>query len=82
MAQPRDISLTVMLEWLANDDEVAVLRSDACYEVLVDRLKRVSKKPQLICHASRRAFLMKYIYNAFYMCYNLRDGRFGIGRVL
>ena len=44
-AQPRDISLTVMLEWLANDDEVAVLRSDARYEVLVDRLKRVSKKP-------------------------------------
>ena len=34
-----------MLEWLTNDDEAAVLRSDARYEVLVDRLKKVAKKP-------------------------------------
>ena len=34
-----------MLEWLTNDDEAAVLRSDARYEELVDRLKKVAKKP-------------------------------------
>ena len=34
-----------MLEWLENHNEVAVLRSDARYEVLVDRLKKVAKKP-------------------------------------
>ena len=34
-----------MLEWLTNDYEAAVLRSDARYEVLVDRLKKVAKKP-------------------------------------
>ena len=34
-----------MLEWLTNDDEAAVLRSDDRYEVLVDRLKKVAKKP-------------------------------------
>ncbi len=34
-----------MLNWLINDDEAAVLRSDARYEVLVDRLKKVAKKP-------------------------------------
>ena len=34
-----------MLEWLTNDDEAAVLRSDARYGVLVDRLKKVAKKP-------------------------------------
>jgi hypothetical protein len=34
-----------MLEWLTNDDEAAVLRSDTRYEVLVDRLKKVAKKP-------------------------------------
>ena len=34
-----------MLEWLENDEETAVLRSDARYEVLVDRLKKVAKKP-------------------------------------
>ena len=34
-----------MLEWLRNDDEAAVLRPDARYEVLVDRLKKVAKKP-------------------------------------
>ncbi len=33
-----------MLEWLTNDDEAAVFRSDARYEVLVDRLKKVAKK--------------------------------------
>lgn len=34
-----------MLEWLTNDDEAAVLRSDARYETLVNRLKKVAKKP-------------------------------------
>ncbi|MBQ3014445.1 MAG: helix-turn-helix domain-containing protein [Clostridia bacterium] len=34
-----------MLEWLTNDDEVAVLRSDARYEALVKRLKQVARKP-------------------------------------
>ena len=34
-----------LLEWLTNDDEASVLRSDARYEVLVDRLKKVAKKP-------------------------------------
>ena len=33
-----------MLEWVTEDDEVAVLRSDARYEPLVNRLKRVAKK--------------------------------------
>ena len=33
-----------LLEWLTNDDEASVLRSDARYEVLVDRLKKVAKK--------------------------------------
>ncbi len=34
-----------MLEWLTNDDEAAALHSDARYDVLVDRLKKVAKKP-------------------------------------
>ncbi len=34
-----------MLEWLTNDDEAAVLRSDTRYEVLVERLKKVARKP-------------------------------------
>ena len=34
-----------MLNWLTTDDETAVLRSDARYKVLVDRLKKVAKKP-------------------------------------
>ena len=34
-----------MLEWLTNDDEAAVLRTDPRYEALVDRLKSVAKKP-------------------------------------
>ena len=34
-----------MLEWLTNDDEAAVLRSDDRYEVLVDRLRNVAKRP-------------------------------------
>ena len=34
-----------MLAWLTNDDETAVLRTDARYEILVDRLKKVAKKP-------------------------------------
>jgi hypothetical protein len=34
-----------MLEWLTNDDEAAVLRSDARYEGLINRLKAVAKKP-------------------------------------
>ena len=34
-----------MLEWLTNDEEVAVMRSDARYEALVDRLKSAAKKP-------------------------------------
>ena len=36
-----------MLEWLTtdDDDEAAVLRSDARYEALVNRLKSVAKKP-------------------------------------
>ena len=34
-----------ILTWLTTDDEAAVLRSDARYEVLVGRLKKVAKKP-------------------------------------
>ena len=34
-----------MLEWLTNDDETAVLRSDARYEMLINRLKKIAKKP-------------------------------------
>ena len=34
-----------MLEWMENHYEVDVLRSDIRYEVLVDRLKKVAKKP-------------------------------------
>ncbi len=34
-----------MLDWLTTDDEVAVLRSDARYEKLIDRLRKVAKKP-------------------------------------
>ena len=33
------------LDWITTDDEVAILRADARYEVLVDRLKKVAKKP-------------------------------------
>jgi len=33
-----------MLNWLTTDDEVAALRSDARYEVIVERLKTVAKK--------------------------------------
>ncbi len=34
-----------MLNWLITDDEATVLRTDARYEALVDRLKAVAKKP-------------------------------------
>ena len=34
-----------MLEWLKNDDEAAILRSDARYEALVERLAKVAQKP-------------------------------------
>ena len=34
-----------MLNWLTTDEEAAVLRSDARYEALVERLKAVAKKP-------------------------------------
>ena len=34
-----------MLEWLTNDDETDILRSDARYKTLADRLKSVAKKP-------------------------------------
>ena len=34
-----------LLNWLTTDDEVAVLRSDPRYEILVDRLKKVARKP-------------------------------------
>ena len=34
-----------MLEWLTTDDEAAVLRTDARYEALVNRLKTVARKP-------------------------------------
>ncbi len=34
-----------MLNWLTTDDEAAVLRTDARYETLVDRLKAVARKP-------------------------------------
>ena len=34
-----------MLEWLTNDDEAAVLRSDARYVTLLTRLKNVARKP-------------------------------------
>ena len=33
------------LDWITTDDEVSVLRTDPRYEVLVDRLKAVAKKP-------------------------------------
>lgn len=34
-----------LLEWLTTDDEAVVLRSDERYEILLDRLKKVAKKP-------------------------------------
>ncbi len=34
-----------MLDWLTNDEETAVLRSDARFEALVSRLEKVAKKP-------------------------------------
>ena len=34
-----------MLEWLTNDEEVAVMHSNPRYETLVDRLKSAAKKP-------------------------------------
>jgi len=34
-----------MLDWLTNDNEAAVLRSDARYEALVSRLKATARKP-------------------------------------
>jgi hypothetical protein len=34
-----------ILEWLTNDDEAAVLRSDARYPSLINRLTAVAKKP-------------------------------------
>jgi transcriptional regulator with XRE-family HTH domain len=34
-----------LLEWLTNDEEAAVLRTDPRYETLVDRLKSAAKKP-------------------------------------
>ncbi len=34
-----------ILEWLLNDDKVAILRTDPRYEVLVNRLKSAAKKP-------------------------------------
>lgn len=34
-----------MLEWLTTDDETAVFRSDTRYKTLVDRLKKIAKKP-------------------------------------
>ena len=33
------------LDWITTDDEVAVLRCDSRYEALVNRLKKVAKKP-------------------------------------
>ena len=33
-----------MLNWLTTDDEATTLRSDARYEVIVERLKTVAKK--------------------------------------
>jgi len=33
------------LEWITTDNEVAILRTDARYEILVDRLKAAAKKP-------------------------------------
>lgn len=34
-----------MLDWLTTDDELAALRADNRYHILVDRLKRVARKP-------------------------------------
>ena len=34
-----------MLEWMENHYEVAILRSDARYQALLDKLKKVAKKP-------------------------------------
>ena len=34
-----------MLEWMKNHREVEVLRSDARYQAIVDRLKKIAKKP-------------------------------------
>lgn len=39
-----DEFLQKMLDWLTKDDKCAVLRSDARYETLVNRLKEVAKK--------------------------------------
>ena len=33
------------LDWLTTDEEVAVLRTDPRYEILLDRLKKAAKKP-------------------------------------
>jgi len=35
-----------MLDWLTGDEDAAHLRSDSRYEILVERLKKVAKKPQ------------------------------------
>ena len=34
-----------MLEWLASHNEIAILRTDVRYDALIDRLKKVAKKP-------------------------------------
>ncbi len=34
-----------LLDWITTDEEIAVLRNDARYKTLVDRLKAVAKKP-------------------------------------
>jgi len=34
-----------MLNWLTTDEEAAILRCDARYEILVERLKKVARKP-------------------------------------
>jgi hypothetical protein len=33
------------LDWITTDDEVAILRTDPRYEVLVNRLRSAAKKP-------------------------------------
>ncbi len=35
----------IFLDWITTDDEVAILRTDARYETLINRLKKVAKKP-------------------------------------
>lgn len=42
--EPAGNHAQVMFEWITTDDETTVLRSDARFEALVERLKKVATK--------------------------------------